>query len=100
MQPRILIGICSCHRPAAALLRSAVRETWLRRLPGEAQAFFFVGNGTKPLEADIVQFAVDDGYKALPAKVQAFFKWAVHRTLTICSNAMTTPISVGTGYLG
>ncbi len=71
---KILIAICSSHVHAAR--RAAVRETWLRRLPVSMQGVFFFGIGPKVSEPATVALPVDDSYQALPAKVQAFFRYA------------------------
>lgn len=73
--PRILIGICSCH-PNIELQR-AIRDTWLRRLPTNMKAQFFVGHGASPRHGSVVQLEVKDGYCDLPVKVHRFFQHAL-----------------------
>ena len=72
--PLILVGICSCRHLRER--RDAIRATWLRHLPPNVRAVFFVGRGA-PLDEphdDIVRVAAPDAYLALPGKVQRFFR--------------------------
>src|SRR5262245_55154921 len=74
---RILIGVCSCHRTADR--RRAVRASWMRRLPAGVTATFFVGEGPKSGEPDVVQVSASDDYPGLTRKVHAFLQHAVTR---------------------
>jgi len=69
-QLNIFIGICSSHRYAER--RAAVRETWLKQLPDAVTAFFFVGEGPRLEEPDVLQLPAGDGYDRLPEKVRTF----------------------------
>src|SRR5690349_1177070 len=75
--PAILIGICSCHRYAER--RQAVRNTWLRSLPEDMKALFFVGRapGLECEEPGLVQLPVSDEYGQLTVKVLAFYRYAL-----------------------
>ena len=74
LKSRILIGICSCRRHRER--RDAIRATWLRRLPENMRAVFFVGRGARLDEAhdDTLRLAAADTYEALPGKVQRFYR--------------------------
>lgn len=74
---RILIGICSCRHYREK--RQAVRETWLSRPMRDIEALFFVGSGTQQCldEPDTVFLEAPDSYEELPAKVVAFFVYAL-----------------------
>ncbi len=72
---QVLIAICSSHLHAAR--RVAVRNSWIRRLTVAMPGIFFVGNGPPITEPNLVTLPVDDGYAALPAKIQAFFCYAL-----------------------
>lgn len=66
---RLMVLITSCGANAAK--RQACRDTWLRRLPEEADYRFVVGRGVRPDAPDVVQVDAPDGYEELPAKVTA-----------------------------
>lgn len=74
----ILVGICSWM--GAREKRDAVRRTWLQYPQPGVECLFFVG-GDKPLseeeQKDTVHLDVPDGYHELPAKVFAFFRYAL-----------------------
>ncbi len=74
----ILVGICSCA--GARARREAVRRTWLSRESPGIVCRFFLG-GPDPLPPGESEHAVlldaPDGYNELPAKVFAFFRYAL-----------------------
>lgn len=73
----ILVGICTWA--GARDKREAVRRTWMRREQPGIECVFFSGGGREPGEegSDIVFLDVPDGYNELPAKVFAFFQYAL-----------------------
>jgi hypothetical protein len=73
--PRILIGICSCHRYDNR--RNAARATWLRALSPGTAAAFFVGVGESSDCADVVRLPVADDYQHLSTKVHCFYRYAL-----------------------
>ena len=73
--PRILVGICSCHQHAER--REAVRKTWLRELPEQLTAVFFVGQGGACPEPGVVRLPVPDDYGSLSTKVLSFYRYAL-----------------------
>lgn len=73
-EDRVLVGICSSHVHAER--REAVRKTWLPLCKGQVEARFFVGTGVVD-EADTVVLNAPDDYDYLPAKVGAFFRYAL-----------------------
>src|SRR5438105_1639754 len=79
MHPTIFIGICSCRRHAAR--RQAVRNTWLRSLPADMNALFFVGAGIDSAseEPGLVELPVSDAYEQLTVKVLSFYRYVLER---------------------
>lgn len=78
----ILVGICSAH--GYECRRTAQRETWLKEIPKSIHCVFFLGNKktSKPDEgdmtmSDIIELNIPDDYSHLPAKVKAFFQYAL-----------------------
>jgi hypothetical protein len=72
--PKILIAVISCVD--YGYRRRAVRRTWLRRLPDNVQAKFFVG-GSGVVDLDAVSLPVNDGYHHLTQKTQNAFRYAL-----------------------
>lgn len=73
---RILVGICSCQ--TARPRRDAVRETWLTApAPGVTCRFFLGGDVPQDEQADTIGLDTPDTYHSLPAKVLAFFRYAL-----------------------
>ena len=72
---RILIGICSAGRYAER--RSGIRETWLRDLPPNVHAEFFLGLADGPVEEGTVRVNAPDDYEHLPQKVMEYFRYAL-----------------------
>jgi GR25 family glycosyltransferase involved in LPS biosynthesis len=70
----ILIGICSATGMKER--RDAVRKTWFPDDKNGIRACFFVGS-VENAEADVVALDVPDDYKHLPAKVRAFYRYAL-----------------------
>jgi len=75
VQPRILIGVCSCHRYGER--RHAVRATWLRTLSPGTSAVFFVGAGESSDHSELVTLPVTDDYAHLSTKVHSFYRYAL-----------------------
>ncbi|MGQ0641882.1 MAG: hypothetical protein ACT4P6_14120 [Gemmatimonadaceae bacterium] len=73
--PRILIGVCSCHRYLDR--RHAVRATWLRALQPGTAALFFAGVGASADHAELVVLPADDDYGHLSTKVHCFYRYAL-----------------------
>lgn len=71
----ILVGICSAQGYVAR--RAAVRSTWLSHAHAGIECLFFVGGGIPFGEIDTVGLDSPDSYGALPAKVLAFFRYAL-----------------------
>jgi hypothetical protein len=71
----VLIGVCSCSRFPER--RRLVRETWGTGMPAGLGALFFVGDSEESDEEGLVCLPVRDDYKALPAKVHAFYRYAL-----------------------
>lgn len=72
----VLVGVCcSLVHPDR---RQAVRDTWLTKSVPGVESLFFLGKWT-PLEnePDVVNLDTGDGYYDLPAKVFAFFRYAL-----------------------
>lgn len=73
---RMLVGICSCN--TAVSRRKACRETWLSHpVPGIECKFFVGSREPLPGEKDVVPLWVNDDCSHLPAKVLAFYKYAL-----------------------
>lgn len=72
--PRFLIGICSCHGNEDK--RNSIRDTWLQTISPNVEARFFIGGGESE-SADTTVVEAPDDYKHLPAKVRAFFRYAL-----------------------
>lgn len=73
---RVLVGICSCQTARAR--RDAVRETWLTApAPGIDCRFFLAGGIPADEQQDTVSLDAPDDYYGLPAKVLAFFRYAL-----------------------
>lgn len=73
---RILIGITSCRKHKER--RDACRATWISRPVAGIKPVFFVGSGAPlPDEPDTVALDCPDTYEELPAKIRAFFKYAL-----------------------
>nr|WP_284709724.1 hypothetical protein [Akkermansia sp. B2-R-115] len=72
----LVVGICSAQSCAGR--RQAVRETWLRHPREGVECLFFLG-GDVPAgeEGDTVGLDAPDSYNDLPAKVLAFFRYAL-----------------------
>ncbi|MFI3244277.1 MAG: hypothetical protein R3Y56_08500 [Akkermansia sp.] len=79
-KPKILVGICSCAK--AKDRRDAVRETWMRVNPSDSalmECLFYIGQSPDAVEEEkLIQLPARDSYEALPEKVLAFFKYALH----------------------
>jgi len=71
---KLLTAIISCH--AHRHKRDAVRDTWLKRLPGEH--FFYTGIGDTVLEPDVLQFPFED-VRGAAHRTHAAFKYALER---------------------
>lgn len=73
----IIVGICSWM--GALEKREAVRNTWLRHPAKGIECLFFIGGKRVPAgeKKDMVVLDVPDGYNELPAKVMAFFRYAL-----------------------
>jgi len=69
---KLLVIILSCH--ANRHKRDAIRDTWLKRLPGEH--FFYTGIGDTALEPDVLQFPFEDTHGAT-CRTHAAFKYAL-----------------------
>jgi len=55
----------------------AIRSTWLPQVPSDkADVRFFVGRGEGAMPSDTVILDCDDGYHALPSKVQCIAEYA------------------------
>jgi len=71
---KILVAIPTCHKNA--LLVRACKETWVNEWSHLVDIRFFFGRPTffpcTPLE---ISLDVDDGYKQLPLKVLAMYRW-------------------------
>ena len=74
---RVLVGICTAQPYLNR--RQAVRETWLSHEAEGVHAVFFHGKTDVPTEnpADTVELDISDTYELLPAKVLAFFRYAL-----------------------
>lgn len=74
---KILIGILSCCKYKGR--RDACRNSWVKDLPKDCDAIFYVGSGyAEDAECeDMVQLASSDTYKNVPAKQMAFYRWAI-----------------------
>ena len=79
---KLLIAIISCKSHAG--YRSAIRETWLPKVPKDkADAFFFMGREAESTTPDeIVLNGCGDDYWSLPSKVQSIIKWALEQGYT------------------
>lgn len=73
---KILVGICSAHGYYER--RKAVRETWLKHPQEGVECLFFLGGDVPEREReDTVGLDAADSYIDLPAKVLAFFRYAL-----------------------
>lgn len=73
---RILVGICSAHGYYER--RRAVRETWLKHSQEGVECLFFLGGDVPEREReDTIGLDAPDSYACLPAKVLAFFRYAL-----------------------
>jgi len=73
---RTAVLICSCHAQRGR--RAAQRETWIKQLTPDMPYFFYVGQGSTELEADVVRLDVADGYNDLPPKLHKALSHAVN----------------------
>ena len=72
----ILVGTCSAQ--PCGERRQGVRETWLRHPQEGVECLFFLGGEVPPgEEGDTVGLDAPDSYNDLPAKVLAFFRYAL-----------------------
>lgn len=72
----ILVGICSAQKYYER--RKAVRETWLKHPQKGVECLFFLGGEVPEDEKkDTVGLDAPDSYIGLPAKVLAFFRYAL-----------------------
>ena len=74
----ILVGICSGRQMEER--RRACRETWMKHVPDGVKCVFFQGGsriGGEVDEKDTVSLWVNDDYEHLPAKVLAFYRYAL-----------------------
>lgn len=72
----ILVGICSALKCRER--RDAVRESWLRHPQEGVECLFFIGGKVPAQErGDTVGLDAPDTYNELPAKVLAFFRYAL-----------------------
>lgn len=59
---------------------NAIRETWMSQVPPDkADLKFFVGRGDGTMPNDTVVLDCDDGYHALPSKVQRIAEYAYNQ---------------------
>lgn len=73
---KILVGICSAQ--GCYERRKAVRETWLKHPQEGIKCLFFLGGEVPEQECcDTVGLDAPDTYQTLPAKVLAFFRYAL-----------------------
>lgn len=72
----ILVGICSGQGYGER--RDAVRDTWLKHPQDGIKCLFFLGGEVPERErGDTVGLGAPDSYNGLPAKVLAFFRYAL-----------------------
>lgn len=76
---RLLIAIKSCERDMANGFNQAVRETWVRDVPPDVHARFFVGHGNARTAPDEVRLDCPDDYMSLPAKTRSILRWSLER---------------------
>lgn len=74
---RTLIAVIGCDRLYSRI--QAIRDTWANDVPkdGTVDLRFFFGRGQYTRPPDEIMLDVEESYAALPAKVQALFRWSV-----------------------
>ncbi len=75
---KFIIAIKACRLSRDFALREAQRQTWIQH--SSIPVKWFVGNGSKQVEENVIQLDCGDRYEDLISKTRAMASWIVNET--------------------